>query len=136
MSRIPLGATNVREIWTESQQTMQTIERRKTNRVALRWYLRLSSGAIGTIETRTENISSRGFYCILASPLMPGDALDCELSIPNYGATGVTRSIQCRAEVVRVESRGAETGFGVGCRILDFTIATNRGSLSGGGFND
>jgi len=110
---------------------MQTIERRKTNRVGLRWHLRLSGGTIGAIQTRTENISNLGFYCILSHPLIPGEALDCELSIPNYGSLGVSRSIVCKAEVVRVESRGAQPGFGVGCRILDFTLARNRDSLNG-----
>ena len=115
---------------------MQTMERRKTNRVALHWSLRLSSGAIGTIETRTENIGSQGFYCILAHPLVPGDPLDCELSIPNYGPAGAARSIVCKGEVVRVESRGAEPGFGVGCRILDFTLTKHRSSLKSDPFSD
>jgi len=110
---------------------MQTIERRKTNRVGLHWHLRLSGGTIDSIQTRTENISSQGFYCILAHPLIPGEALDCELSIPSYGSVGVTRSLVCKAEVIRVESRGAEPGFGVGCRIVDFTLARNRSSLTG-----
>ena len=112
---------------------MQTTERRKTSRLGLCWHLRLSGGTIGNIETRTENISSRGFYCILKYPLVPGDSLDCQLSIPNYGPGWVTRSILCKAEVVRVEARGAEPGFGVGCRILDFTLATK---LNGGPFSD
>jgi hypothetical protein len=108
---------------------MQTIERRKTNRVGLRWHLRLSGAAIRPIQTRTENISSQGFYFILEHPLIPGEALDCELAIPNYGSGGVTRSIVCKADVVRVESRGAESGFGVGCRMVDFTLARNRSFL-------
>jgi hypothetical protein len=106
---------------------MQTTERRRTNRLGLRWHLRLSGETIGTLETRTENISSRGFYCFLTKPLVPGDAIDCELSIPNYGpaAAGAFRSIVCKAEVVRVEARGSEHGFGVGCRIVDFMLIQN-----------
>jgi PilZ domain len=129
----PSFVANVRGTWEKSQQTMQTMERRTTSRLALRWNLRLSSGTIGTIETETENISSRGFYCILTKPLVPGDSLDCQLSIPNYGPGWVTRSILCKAEVVRVETRGSEPGFGVGCRILDFTLSTK---MKGGPFGD
>ena len=137
MSKVPLR-NQPTGTWEETWQTMQTIERRLSSRLALHWSLRLSSGTIGTIETKTENISSRGFYCIVANPLVPGDAVDCQLSIPNYGSTGADgiRSIVCKAEVVRVEARGAEPGFGVGCRILDFTLIKDRSALKGGSFHD
>ena len=137
MSKVPLR-NQPAGTWEESWQIMQTIEKRQNRRLGLRWPLRLQGGTIGTIETRTENISSRGFYCILANPLVPGDTIDCEVSIPNYGgmAGGVSRSIMCKAEVVRVETRGAGSGFGVGCRILDFTLASDHGSLKGSPFSD
>ena len=78
---------------------------------------------MGPVETRTENLSSRGFYCILETPLVPGDIVKCDITIPNYSAPdrGIS-SITCDAEVIRVEAVGTEPGFGVACRILDFTL--------------
>ena len=122
----------------EFSQTMQIVERRKQRRLALCWHIRLSSPTRGTIETKSENLSSRGFYCVLEDPLVPGNMLDCILTVPKYGATGLGTigSIECQVEVVRVEARGAETGFGVACRILDFKLGTNRDTFNGGSFND
>jgi PilZ domain len=105
------------------RQTMTNTERRLCRRLSLQWRLRLWSAAIGIVETRTENLSSRGFYCILETPLVPGDIVMCDIAIPNYSAPdrGVS-SIACQAEVIRVEAMGTEPGFGVACRILDFTL--------------
>ena len=75
------------------------------------------------MDTRTENLSSRGFYCILQTPPVPGDIVTCDIAIPNYGAPNrEVSSIACQAEVIRVEAIGTEPGFGVACRILDFTL--------------
>ena len=105
---------------------MPNAERRLYRRLALHWRLRLSSAVIGTVETRTENLSSRGFYCFLEAPLVPGDVVSCDIAIPNYGTQERGAStIVCQAEVIRVEAVGTEPGFGVACRILDFTLANH-----------
>jgi hypothetical protein len=105
------------------RQTMTNTERRLCRRLSLQWRLRLWSAVIGTVETRTENLSSRGFYCILDTPPVPGDIVTCDIAIPNYSAPGRgISSIACQAEVIRVEAMGTEPGFGVACRILDFTL--------------
>jgi hypothetical protein len=103
---------------------MPNTERRLCRRLNLHWRLRLSNAAIGTVETRTENLSSCGFYCILETPPVPGDIVTCDITIPNYSPPdrGIS-SIACQAEVIRVEAVGTEPGFGVACRILDFTLA-------------
>jgi hypothetical protein len=112
------------------RQTMPNMERRLQRRLALHWRLRLSCGLVGPLETRTENLSSQGFYCILETPLVPGDLVACDITIPNYGSSHpVISSITCQAEVVRVEAVGTEWGFGVACRILDFTLS-KQGSVS------
>ena len=112
---------------------MQILERRKQRRLALRWHLSVSGNPPGTSRTTTENLSARGFYCILDSSPTPGTVLDCHLTVPNYGALGSAskRSIVCQAEVVRVETRGAGPGFGVACRILDFKFAKGRNPFMG-----
>lgn len=109
---------------------MTTSERRLCRRLNLNWRLRLSSAAIGTLETRTENLSSRGFYCFLETPLVPGDIISCDIAIPNYSTPdrGIS-SIACQAEVIRVEAVGTDPSFGVACRILDFTLDKHTLSL-------
>lgn len=105
------------------RQTMPNTERRLHRRLGLHWRLRLSSTVIGTVETRTENLSSHGFYCILEAPLVPGDVVACDITIPNYGTPDRGMSfLACQAEVIRVEAVGTDPGFGVACRILDFTL--------------
>jgi hypothetical protein len=102
---------------------MTNSERRLCRRLSLHWRLRLSSTAIGTVETKTENLSSRGFYCYLESPLVPGEVINCDITIPNYTTPDhEISSILCQAEVIRVEALGASPGFGVACRILDFSL--------------
>jgi hypothetical protein len=78
---------------------------------------------MGTVETNTENLSSRGFYCFLETPLVPGEVITCDIAIPNYNTPNrEVSSIVCQAEVIRVEALGTVPGFGVACRILDFTL--------------
>ena len=104
---------------------MQIHERRKQRRLPLRWPIRLTAPPLGTINTKTENLSAQGFFCFLESTLALGSILDCSLTIPNYNpaAAEAMRSILCQAEVVRLEVSGKKSGIGVGCRILDFTLA-------------
>ena len=105
------------------RSTMTNSERRLCRRLSLHWRLRLSNAALGTVETRTENLSSRGFYCFLETPPVPGDVFTCNITIPNYSTLdrGIS-SIACQAEVIRVEAVGSDPNFGVACRILNFTL--------------
>ena len=115
---------------TDFRQTMTNTERRLCRRLSLHWRLRLSSPGIGTVETRTENLSSRGFYCFLESPLVPGQVITCDIKIPNYSTPDrEVSSIVCQAEVIRVEAVGSTPGFGVACRIVDFTLDKNTSSF-------
>ena len=113
---------------------MQILERRKQRRLPLHWPLRVSGNPMGTLKTKTENLSAQGFYCFLESSPLPGAILECKLTVPNYGSidSEALRSIVCQAEVVRLEARGIEAGFGVGCRILDFKLARNDASRKTG----
>lgn len=113
---------------SDFRESMPNAERRLYRRLGLRWRLRLSSPAIGTVETKTENLSSRGFYCFVETPLVPGEVVDCDITIPHYGSYDRGAClIVCQAEVMRVEAAGSEPGFGVACRILDFSLSRNHG---------
>jgi len=118
-----VGVAQDAENSADFRQTMTNTDRRLCRRLSLHWRLRLSSTAIGSVETKTENLSSVGFYCYLESPLVPGEVLTCDITIPNYTTPDhEISSIVCQAEVIRVEALGTAPGFGVACRILDFTL--------------
>jgi hypothetical protein len=118
-----VGVAQDTENSPDFRQTMTNTERRLCRRLSLHWRLRLSSAGIGTVETKTENLSSVGFYCFVESPLVPGEVITCDITIPNYTTPDhEISSIVCQAEVIRVEALGAAPGFGVACRILDFTL--------------
>ena len=97
-------------------------ERRLNERLQLRWPVAISAGRTSFwIETTTENLSCRGFYCICRERLRAEQKIDCRLSLPDVAARRDETWIHllCRATVVSVEP--LEEGFGVGCLIEDFT---------------
>jgi hypothetical protein len=114
-------------------RTMQTIERRTQRRLPLRWPVRLSVDGIGPIEAWTRELSASSFYCIVNTPLVPGQKIDCDLTVPASGRGNPTSigSIECQTEVVRVEVLGPGQGFGIAFRIIAFTFSHTRGGSNG-----
>jgi hypothetical protein len=102
-----------------------TPERRKRPRTSVHWAVRLlKEGAVSGIHTTTHNLSSSGFYCLSATPLLPGDSLICILTVPAYDPTSQQRTmrLECRAFVMRAEAT-ADGLFGIACRIEDYHLA-------------
>jgi hypothetical protein len=106
-------------------------ERRKRNRVALRWPIRLFRSLNGaSVESTTENLTSNGFYCTSRERFALGERLDCIIAIP-LGGVGYSRApirLQCRARVMRVEH--SRDGFGLGCSIEDYDLLVNSRSAN------
>ena len=106
--------------------TEDAVDRRRRPRLRLNYPLRLyRPGQAIRIDTRTENISCEGFFCITGCAFAPGEMLECELVIPNdeLGQPPERDMIlRCRAEVVRVVAIEGKTAFGVACRLADYTI--------------
>jgi hypothetical protein len=92
-------------------------------RVHLHWPLRLSStGEPLTVETRTENVSSGGFYCISGDAFVPGEYLDSWMTIPTQGpAQGQTLLLHCRVQVTRIDALDPG-GYGIACRIDSYSV--------------
>jgi hypothetical protein len=83
-------------------------------------------GDTAGIETTAEDISSDGFYCVSDQPFSPNEELECEVSIPTQelGASmDESLVLRCLVEVVRVVADGMKPGFGLACRMKDFTIS-------------
>lgn len=79
----------------------------------------------GHIETKTENVSCNSFYCISDRPLSLDEMVECELLIPGDEVSSVPEPglrLSCRARVVRVVARESYSGFGIACKLEDYTI--------------
>jgi hypothetical protein len=101
-------------------------ERRKRQRMALRWPVRLfRDPAAPSVNSTTEDLTSNGFYCVSKVPFRPGERMECSIAIP-AGSFGYAESpirLQCRVCVTRVDNRG--DGFGLGCYIEDYDLLTH-----------
>ena len=100
-------------------------ERRERARTKVHWpVLLLRRDAPYAIETVTQNLSSKGFYCCTAESLTPGQLLFCKLKVPAYDPNGNGRALtlECTVVVMRAEAR-ADGLFGIACRIEDYHLS-------------
>jgi len=109
--------------------TGEAVDRRRRPRLMLAYPVRLFRVGYGSrVETKTENISCEGFYCITESFFSPGEKLDCEMVLTSESARPFDDPIilRCHAEVVRVERHQESATFGVGCRVGEYTVECQR----------
>jgi len=103
-------------------------DRRRRPRLRLAYPLRLyRSGEVSRTETKTEDISCEGFFCVTDRRFSPFETLECELLIPVQEAGVPTEHdiiLRCKAEVVRVVQHVDEAVFGIACRLSDYTIGS------------
>jgi hypothetical protein len=106
-------------------------ERRKFKRLPLHLPVRLSRPKASPIHCTTENISSEGFYCVSPDPVVPGERLDVEIALPAHspGRYESRVRLKCQAVVVRVHSTWLGSGFGIGCRIENYSFRLQAGEL-------
>jgi hypothetical protein len=101
-------------------------DRRRRRRLRLAYPLRLyRSGDASRTETKTEDISCEGFFCVTNRHFSPFETLECELLIPVQEEGLPTEHdivLRCQAEVVRVVHQVDEAAFGIACRLSDYTI--------------
>ncbi|HTQ55328.1 MAG TPA: PilZ domain-containing protein [Bryobacteraceae bacterium] len=98
-------------------------ERRARHRLSVRWNLSLRKGPAGdrVCRTVTDNLSSRGFACVVEEALEAGDRLDCLLQFPAWMDRCSAPMIRCAAQVVWVKAR--EDGlYAIGCGINGYTL--------------
>jgi hypothetical protein len=113
-------------LMSSGDRSMAVDDRRKRKRVAVHWRVRLFRQP-GTqwVETTTENLSSEGLYCICEEPFKPGERLECVILGPgeSFGSAEPLFRLQCHVIVRRLEH--LPEGFGLGCHIEDFAVATD-----------
>jgi hypothetical protein len=125
-------STTVIEISTPSKRS-KARDQRSTPRLPLTYSLLLSRpGEALSVVTKTENVSSKGFYCVSELRFLPRERLMCEMVIPS-GSNQFKEDdlvLYALAEVLRVTRRGRE--FGVACRLESYTIGPRSGRSPGG----
>jgi PilZ domain len=114
------------ELHTDRDMIGTPSDRRRRPRLKLPYSIVLHRiGEPTGIQTATEYISSDGFFCISEQPFSPNESLDCEVMIPSQDSKcndGESLVLHCRAEVVRVVTDGIKPGYGLACRLKDYTV--------------
>lgn len=106
-------------------EMVATKEQRRRARLAVRWVVRFHKGPPGkAIECRTRDISSDGFYCVSETEFTTGEKVDCTIVIPKQDGYSIEGglSLECNVQVVRVEAIEAGGAFGIGCKIVDYSV--------------
>ena len=118
-------------------------DRRSRPRAALEWVVHLSqAGGKHPIATRTRDVSSQGFYCLVQEPFESGERVECTvvIPIPKSGRPDDVLWLKCQARVLRVEAAAADTAFGVAFQIEEYCVvhlnpvpamAANRSGVDG-----
>jgi hypothetical protein len=98
-------------------------ERRARRRVPLRCTLSILKGPPDRRDlfTVTENLSSRGFCCVMDRALAAGDRLACILGLPRRPDMQPEPALRCDARVVWVKALD-DGRFEIGCHIEDYTL--------------
>jgi len=90
----------------------------------------IAPGNGAKIATSTEDVSCDSFFCVSDRPFALDEQLECEIMIPGEAISSVPEDdlrLRCRARVVRVVPNGNRLGFGIACRLDDYTI--NRSAI-------
>jgi hypothetical protein len=99
-------------------------ERRRRERLTLHWNVYLFRQADSCpLISRTRDISSDGFYCIVDKPLTPGEQIYCDIIIPPHVSLTQSggASIHCHVQVLRVQTAG-NGSYGIACRIEEYSF--------------
>ncbi|HTT63545.1 MAG TPA: PilZ domain-containing protein [Bryobacteraceae bacterium] len=98
-------------------------ERRLRRRVRVRWPLFILKGPHGAdvLSTVTENLSSRGFFCMVDQALAPGESLVCMVRLPLRHDLHIPQALRCQAQVIWVKAMD-DGRFGIGCCVDDYIV--------------
>lgn len=99
-------------------------ERRSRPRAALHWVVHVSrAGDQHPVASRTRNVSSQGFYCLVEEPFESGERVECTVvvPIPKSGRPDDALWLKCQARVLRVEA-AADTAYGIAFHIEEYCV--------------
>src|SRR5262245_60001851 len=98
-------------------------ERRRWIRTRLHWQVQFFGlGETATVETTTQNLSSRGFYCISPVPAIPGQLYICTMKVPAHQPDSADRllSLECQVRILRVDMADTDNSYGLACEIEEY----------------
>jgi hypothetical protein len=104
---------------------LSTADQRSTPRLHLSYDVFLCRpGEKSGIITKTENVNSKGFYCISTQAFFPFEKLHCQMLIPGGPSSSPANDLVLQAvvQVIRVMPWGVGNGFGLACRLNSYTI--------------
>lgn len=98
----------------------------REGRLGLTWtvYLLRSTDAY-PLETKTTNVSNKGFYCFVPEAFVVGECIRCTMMIPSFEAKRSKDHIalDCQATVIRVDPIDSSK-YGLACHIDHYRIVT------------
>lgn len=98
-------------------------ERRQRVRTSVHWpVLLFRSQKAEAVESLTLDLSVSGFYFLSTTAFVTGESLLGVLKMPAHdpAASETQCHLECRVQVVRVDTDGADGQYGVACRIEDY----------------
>jgi hypothetical protein len=102
-------------------------ERRKRQRMALHWAVRLKRPlSNGEVRAQTKNLTTDGFYCLSPEPFEPGEVLECTIDLPSSNELMPGRKLQGPVTVLRA-GRVHGKAFGIACRLHDYSLVARPG---------
>jgi len=98
-------------------------DRRSRQRLQVRWPIRLMA-ANTVVQTQTIDVSRDGFYCYSTSAFSPGADIRAVIEIPCPCDLSAAPALVLRCDVcvIRVEFKADGSGYGLGCKILDYCV--------------
>ena len=100
-------------------------ERRTRQRAALQWVVHVSrAGGKHQVASRTRDVSSQGFYCLVQEPFESGERVECTvvIPIPKSSKPDDVLWLKCQARVLRVEAVAASAAYGIAVQIDEYSV--------------
>ena len=110
----------------------QRQERRRWLRTRLHWRVQFFGlGEAGSVETTTQNLSSRGFYCTSPVPAIPGERYVCTMRVPAHQPDSADRllALECHVRILRVDIAESD-GYGFACEIEEYQFTHRSQAMS------
>jgi len=106
-------------------------ERRRRKRFPLQCSLEFESDR-EAFTSATVNISSQGFYCVVDRPVRSGAELRCLVDLMHGHSTLSFPGVSLNCEVVVVRSDELENGYGLACRIKNYSVVRSSSGIRSG----
>ncbi|HLW53982.1 MAG TPA: PilZ domain-containing protein [Candidatus Angelobacter sp.] len=104
------------------EQAQMQPEKRSVRRFSLNLPVKLKNGSSteGELTGQTRNVSSRGAFVEIESPLEDGASVEFLMTLPEEITLAEPIRVRCQGKVLRVEQGAANPGIAVAIEKYDF----------------